>query len=278
MPRCPDCDERISPGAKECPSCGAALKGKSKGKAAAKGISVGLILACVLGACCLGGGVVGLAVGLPAVSHARNAARMSQAKNNLHQIGIGLHNYHDTYNAFPPGGIYTTDDKPYHGWMAFLLPYVEQRPLFGSIDFRVPYTDPSNRNAFSTSVPLYLYPGTPPSSDTNGYAVAHYAANSQVFGEKNKAPRMHSIADGLSNTILAGSVTQGFVAWGSVDNLRDPGAGIGDTPTQFNSTANGRGIFLMGDGSVRIISSDVNPALLKALATPQGSEDVQALE
>lgn len=278
MPRCPDCDERVSPGAKECPSCGASLTGKSSVKTAAKGLSAGLILACVLGACCLGGGVVGLAVGLPAVQQARNAARMSEAKYNLKQIGIGLHNYHDAFKTFPPGGIHTPDGKPYHAWMAQMLPYVDQRSLYNSINFRVPYTDPGNRAAFSTPVPIYLYPGTPLGTDASGYAVAHYAANSQVFQGKSGVMRLSDFTDGVANTILTGSVTQGFVAWGGVDNMRDPVAGLGDTPSQFNSSATGRTLFLMGDGTVRIVSADVNPALLKALATPDGREDPRQFE
>lgn len=75
-----------------------------------------------------------VAILLPAVQQAREAARRSNCKNNLKQIGIALHNYHDTYNALPPGCIYSnamaTSDA--WGWGAHILPFMEQPALYDS--------------------------------------------------------------------------------------------------------------------------------------------------
>jgi prepilin-type N-terminal cleavage/methylation domain-containing protein/prepilin-type processing-associated H-X9-DG protein len=81
---------------------------------------------------------------LPAVQQAREAARRSQCKNNLKQIGLALHNYHDTHGVFPPGYVdrnfnpNSTPDNdlgPGWGWATFLLPNLEQLPLYNQINF-----------------------------------------------------------------------------------------------------------------------------------------------
>ena len=76
-----------------------------------------------------------IALLLPAVQQAREAARRSQCKNNMKQIGLALHNYHDVYNTFPPGYVGQTDVSILAGyglwsWSALILPYIDQAPLY----------------------------------------------------------------------------------------------------------------------------------------------------
>ena len=86
-----------------------------------------------------------------------------QCTNNLKQIGLALHNYHDENLSFPPGyasGFDTAgnDTGPGWGWAAFLLPYMEQQPLFNQIDFKQPIEAPVNTNARVARVKSYLCP------------------------------------------------------------------------------------------------------------------------
>lgn len=74
---------------------------------------------------------------LPAVQQAREAARRSTCKNQLKQIGIALHNYHDTYRVFPPGYIHRVGaggQENKWGWAAHILPFMEQGPLYEALE------------------------------------------------------------------------------------------------------------------------------------------------
>ena len=73
-----------------------------------------------------------IALLLPAVQAAREVARRARCGNNLRQLGIGLHNYHSVYDCFPPGylGDANTYKAPHWSWSTFLLPYLEQQPLY----------------------------------------------------------------------------------------------------------------------------------------------------
>src|SRR5687767_4252476 len=75
--------------------------------------------------------IIAILIGLllPAVQQVRNSADRTQCQNNLKQVGIGLHHYHDGHNALPPG-VQTTGDHYYWSWMAMILPYVEQQNVW----------------------------------------------------------------------------------------------------------------------------------------------------
>ena len=80
-----------------------------------------------------------IALLLPAVQRAREAARKTQCRNNLKQIGIALHNYHDSHNAFPIGNLWAGSfDGPSNGWswIAYILPYLELKADYDQLDFR----------------------------------------------------------------------------------------------------------------------------------------------
>jgi prepilin-type N-terminal cleavage/methylation domain-containing protein/prepilin-type processing-associated H-X9-DG protein len=103
--------------------------------------------------------IIGVLVALllPAVQAAREAARGSQCKNNLKQLGLALHNYHDCVGRLPPGWLANQPaGVPGWGWSAALLPYLEQRNLDDSIRRHLPIADASNQQARETSIPTLL--------------------------------------------------------------------------------------------------------------------------
>jgi prepilin-type N-terminal cleavage/methylation domain-containing protein len=124
-----------------------------------------------------------IALLLPAVQQAREAARRTQCKNNLKQFGLAMHNYHDTLNRFPC----TINATPFNnvgvGAMVFLLPYIDQAPLYNTINFGT--RGGSWQNSISDSAPAgsHYYEVTPPGfrcpSDTS---LQYYPGTNGIVG------------------------------------------------------------------------------------------------
>jgi prepilin-type N-terminal cleavage/methylation domain-containing protein/prepilin-type processing-associated H-X9-DG protein len=197
-------------------------------------------------------GIIALLVGLllPAVQKVREAAQRSQCQNNLHQIGIACHSYHDANNGLPPG--YTTtaaypDTSPGWGWAAYLLPYLEQGNLYSQLNFAQPV---QNSPAIQTIVKVYLCPAdsppataftvTGPTGGTiTGAAPCSYAASvgqdaSEVddpTGDgifyRNSHTRFTDITDGTSQTTMLGdrawTMTRGIWAGAPSGAITTPG-------------------------------------------------------
>jgi len=108
--------------------------------------------------------IIGVLVALllPAVQAAREAARRSQCSNNLKQIGIALHNYHDTYLAFPmnyrPSGNTFTSQYATEGWMRAILPFIEQKPLSDTTTAAASMSLAGNLAASDMVIKTYLCP------------------------------------------------------------------------------------------------------------------------
>ncbi len=114
-------------------------------------------------------GIIGLltALLLPAVQKVRGAADRSQCQNNLHQIGLALHNYHDTSSTLPPGVTSAQPGEPFPrmSWQTRLLPFLEQEPLWratvAAYDYQpVPYVDPPHIG-FGMPIKVFACPADP---------------------------------------------------------------------------------------------------------------------
>lgn len=183
---------------------------------------------------------------LPAVQHSRDAARMAHCKNNLKQFGLAFHNYHDTFNTFPPGW---TQHHPQpgpqtrFGWSVFILPFVEQAAMYQRLDFGAQRAEA--QELFQTRIPTYRCPEDP-SDDVNSqrgkFGTLNYSVNfgpvapprlmenglaefwpgqlptslkADGLAFLNSKIGVRDILDGTSNTFLAGerSATGGAAIW-----------------------------------------------------------------
>jgi prepilin-type N-terminal cleavage/methylation domain-containing protein/prepilin-type processing-associated H-X9-DG protein len=155
---------------------------------------------------------------LPAVQRVREAASRLKCKNNLKQIGLALHNFHDRVGQFPPG--YTSNQAntdgtgPGWGWAAFLLPDLEQENLYRLIDFSRPMTAPGNHDIVrQASVPFLRCPSDPrqdpiplsefvnPAALRTSLARSNYVAcygNTPFLGESPAVLTTHLLIDGIS--------------------------------------------------------------------------------
>jgi len=274
MPTCPACAEQLPAGAETCPHCGIDVHhyssggGPSGGKKSSGMMVVLMVVGGAFGIFVICGGIL-LALLLPAVQSAREAARRTQCMNNLKQIGLALHNYHDEFNTFPPAFVADASGKPMHSWRVLILPYLDQRSLYNEYDFSEPWDGPNNSRLLSRMPRVFACPSDPNPGTTTAYA--------GVLGEQcvfrgTQPVRITDISDGTSNTLLVGEAVGAKIPWMKPDDIdvaKHPTLGDRDG---FSSDHAGGVNFLHCDASVRFISLQVNQQTLKALFTRAGNE------
>lgn len=237
---------------------------------------------------------VGVALLLPAVQQARQAARRTQSMNNLKQIALSLHNYADTYGSFPAGTIATSalEVENRLSWMASVLPYVEQGPLYNQLDQKRSWDQGPNSLAASSRIPTFLNPGLTDLDPTEP-APTHYVGIAGLGEDGPKLPannpkagifaydrttRFADITDGLSNTVMSSEATEasaGPWARGGKSTIRpltqkpyiNGPDGIGGPYTGGCNVG-------LADGSVRFISENIDPTVMEAIVTISGGEAV----
>lgn len=209
---------------------------------------------------------------LPAQRRVRPAARRTQCKNNLKQIGLALHNYHDTYHAFPPAFTVDSDGRPLHSWRTLILPFVDQEPLYNRIDLSKPWNDPANAEAFKSQVPVYQCPGSHADvAWTHTIYMALVTANSCF---RPTEPRvMSEITDDRGKTIMVIEVdVDQAVHWMSPKDASEPLVlGIG-SKTKHAHTGGIHALFV--DGSVKFLSEQSSAADRLAMISIAGNEPV----
>lgn len=275
MPQCPYCDETIAAGLFTCPHCQSSLTPAAPPPSApvqeqANGSSMAIWLMVIGGLVLSGVCVLGILIALllPAVQGARDAARRAQCKNNLKQIGLALHNYHDVYGSFPPAYIPDATGKPMHSWRVLILPFLDQMPMYDEYDFSQPWNSPQNL-AITQNIPqAYVCPTSPNSRN------AHYVliTGKGTCFEGAESIKVSDITDGSSNTLLVVEAHDSPIPWSEPRDL--------DVSTLGHATGNPssdhRGGFhvLYSDGRVLFVHDSIPPDQLKARITPNGQDDV----
>nr|WP_261339970.1 DUF1559 domain-containing protein [Zavarzinella formosa] len=204
--------------------------------------------------------IIAILIGLllPAVQKIREAASRLRCQNNFKQIGLALHSYHDNTQAFPTGAVNGGANNESWGWGAYILPHLEQGPLFQqlNVDTVALYTQGANttiQTLCQTRLPVFLCPSDDPASLLTrsftgnsfpaGYQVAkanyiavagggdHGRLNNTGVLYLASTSNMASISDGTSNTFLVGERTTKCGAGTWVGN-RNP-AGNGNVGTNY---------------------------------------------
>src|SRR5438045_1108891 len=104
-----------------------------------------------------------IALLLPAVQAAREAARRMQASNNLKQLTLAMQNYHDVYGSIPPAVVTDADGNPLYSGRVLLLPFMEQKPLYDSFNKDEAWDSPANLPFTQQTLQVFTHPSAPPS-------------------------------------------------------------------------------------------------------------------
>jgi prepilin-type N-terminal cleavage/methylation domain-containing protein/prepilin-type processing-associated H-X9-DG protein len=252
-----------------------------------------------------------IAMLVPAVQRVREAAARTECRNNLKQMGLALHGYHDRHKLFPPGyrsnvGPGNVDLGPGWGWASFILDDLEQGNLQKQINFNLDIGNSANAVSRVQILPVFRCPsdippagGTfVPSGHTASLAHGNYVA---VFGNneieddpgagngvffRNSKIRIGHITDGTSNTLLVGerSANLALATWtGALTGADEAPAlclGAADHPPNDPAahaedfwSRHTQGVnFLFADGTVRNLSNGIDPIVFQSLATRAGGE------
>jgi hypothetical protein len=230
------------------------------------GIAVAVIAVLALLFVCGGGG---LALLLPAIQAAREAARRAQSSNNLKQIGLAIHMYHDTYNAFPPAVVTDANGQPLYSGRVLLLPFLEQNSLYTAWAKDQAWDSPQNLPLSQTVIKTFQDPSNGKYNVTGETDYLFVTGPGTIFDPAVPNMSFANITDGTSNTMMAVEVRGSGINWAEPRDLdiTQP------MPLPPSSHASGN-IVLFGDGAVRTISKNVAPQQVHAAATRGGGEPV----
>ena len=195
--------------------------------------------------------IIAVLIGLliPAVQKVREAANCAGCSNNLKQIGLALHNYHDINGNFPASS--TSRPSKKHSWVAFILPFLEQQTLADHYNFKKNWDNPANQVGVATQLQLCQCPSTsdqnrvdasflslPSCGDynvTTGVATSLMSllglgpSTSDLRGamSKNRTTRIAEILDGTANTIMVAEDAGRPQLWNSATMVAEGYAGGG---------------------------------------------------
>lgn len=182
-----------------------------------------------------------LALLLPAVQQAREAARRTSCRNNLKQLGVALHNYQETHGVFPFGYVYRPNPQGNgagFSWGAMILPQLEQTTTYELFNWDIPLWDPANLVPRERRMTMFLCPSDPVSargfiemvSSAERYAMASYAGcfgppdlddnqeQRDGFFSRNSSTRPRDVTDGMSFTLMLGERVNGPFVNGAMHN------------------------------------------------------------
>lgn len=244
---------------------------------AGSGSGVAVVLAivgiCLIALIACGGALVFLRLGSVALTERRPSTR-TMCSNNLKQLALAFHNYHDTYGTFPPAYIADENGQPKHSWRVLLLPFLEQQALYDAYDFDEPWDSPVNAMVTETVLPIFQCPA----ELVSGTPVTNYmviTGPGTVF-EGERAPALRDILDGTSNTLLIVEVAGSGTQWAEpvdldASQLAVPFGAVANSP---GSQHPGGVQAAMCDGSVQFLPYNISPTTFNALVTRAGGEAV----
>jgi type II secretory pathway pseudopilin PulG len=268
---CPHCGKQFSVADQfagmsgPCGGCGQPITIPFAGVTAAPKSTSGMgLLVVVLGlgglsALCLIGILIALL--LPAVQAAREAARRAQASNNLKQIGLAIHMYHDMYGQFPPAVVRDKGGKPLYSGRVLLLPFLTSDSDYSRFDLSQAWDSERNKDISQMNLRVFADPSS--AQDLAGKTdFLFVSGKGAVFDHDVGYVRIADIVDGTSNTMIVVEVKDSGVHWAEPKDLD-----INGPMSLPASNHPGGNAALMADGTTRLIPKSTPPEEIHAMAT-----------
>lgn len=223
---------------------------------------------------------------LPAIQQPRGPHLRSYCKNNLKQIGLALHNYHDVYGSFPPAVVMDSDGRPMHSWRVLILPFMENQELYDQYQFDEPWDGPRNSLLHDQMPDVYGCPTFAKSVDRDSLEGQHLSrltnyvaivATGAVFDGVTTSA-LNEISDASDQTLVVAEVCQHAVNWLSPQDVT-PSELLTDLRRSVSkSDANHvDGLHtLRANGSVRFVPHDLSADTLNAAISKSGGEPLPA--
>jgi len=206
---------------------------------------------------------------LPAVQKVREAAGRAQGQNNLKQIALAMHNFHDANGRMPAHAIYAKDGKtPLLSWRVAILPYVEQDHLYKQFKLDEPWDSPNNKRLIPLMPRVYAAPGAPPAGEPGRTNYRVFVGKGAGFDGSPRGLRLVDIPDGTSNTLMAVE-TNDTVVWTKPEDIPFDAEKALPKLAPIHAGLVSAAYF---DGSVRMLSAMIDEKLLRALITVAGGE------
>ena len=254
--------------------------GRLTGKALA---IVGMLLSVVSLLCLVPAATFGLYHGYGWV---RGESARQQSRNNLKQMAIAMHSYHDANGVLPPAQYVPAgmgvpvppgvpDTRPKASWRVLILPYIDEGNLYSMYNFNEPWDGPNNSKLLTMMPKVYQLPGdttAPPGHTYYQVFVSSPSANPHALfsTDPNERISIARIPDGTSNTLMIVEAAKP-VPWTKPDDIPfDPN---GPTP-QLGKHYNGGCNAVAADGAVHFLPGNLSPTTLRALITRDGAENV----
>lgn len=235
-------------------------------------IAVLALIGVVLLVCCGGVGVMFFwgaskvqVVANNAQQKAQAAQQRMQSSNNLKQIGLALHNYHDTYGSLPPAVVKDKDGNPLYSGRLLLLPFLGENGIYDLFDKTKAWDSPENKIASQMSISAFLDPANQSTTGARCDYVFVTGPNTIFDGSKVK---LHDITDGTSNTIAVIGTSAGPGNWAEPV---DWNADSGQPPA---SNFDEKILLLSADGAVRMVDKSYFLNNMQAMSTRNGGEIV----
>jgi hypothetical protein len=203
---------------------------------------------------------------LPAVQKVREAANRTKTSNNLKQIALAMHHYHDTFGTFPLPAITDRSGKPLLSWRVALLPFLGEDQLYQQFNRDEPWNGPTNLKLLSKMPKVYILEGVPAHPATSTFFQV-FTGPDTPFVEKRPI-RLAEITDGASNTLLVVEAALA-VPWSKPADLPyDPKRPLPRLGRHFPQGT----LAATADGAVRFLNPAISDKTLRAAITRAGGE------